>query len=112
MKATVIETALAMDLSSRISPIVSEQLACFDSPRYVIFPGFCDVHVHFREPGFSYKETIKTGSFSAARGGYTAVCTMPNLNPVPDSVENLNLQRAIIESDACIHVYPYGAITQ
>ena len=111
MKATVIETALAMDLSSRISPMVSEQLACFDSPNYVVFPGFCDVHVHFREPGFSYKETIKTGSLSAARGGYTAVCTMPNLNPVPDSVENLNLQRSIIENDACIHVYPYGAIT-
>ena len=111
MKATVIKTALAMDLSSRISPIVSGQLACFDSPKFAVFPGFCDVHVHFREPGFSYKETIKTGSFSAARGGYTAVCTMPNLNPVPDSVENLNLQRAIIENDACIHVYPYGAIT-
>ena len=111
MKATVIETALANDLSSRIAPMVSAELACFDSPKYAVFPGFCDVHVHFREPGFSYKETIKTGSLSAARGGYTAVCTMPNLNPVPDSVENLNLQRAIIESDACIHVYPYGAIT-
>ena len=111
MKATVIETAMATDLSSRISSIVSSQLAHFDSPKYVFFPGFCDVHVHFREPGFSYKETIKTGSFSAARGGYTAVCTMPNLNPVPDSVENLNLQRSIIETDACIHVYPYGAIT-
>ena len=111
MKATVIETALANDLSSRIVPMVSAELACFDSPKYAVFPGFCDVHVHFREPGFSYKETIKTGSLSAARGGYTAVCTMPNLNPVPDSVENLNLQRAIIESDACIHVYPYGAIT-
>ena len=111
MKTTVIQTALANDLSSRISPVVSEQLADFDSPRYVVFPGFCDVHVHFREPGFSYKETVYTGSLSAARGGYTAVCTMPNLNPVPDSVENLNLQRSIIEKDACIHVYPYGAIT-
>ena len=111
MKATVIQTALANDLSSRIAPVVSSKLACFDSPRYVILPGFCDVHVHFREPGFSYKETIKTGSLSAARGGYTAVCTMPNLNPVPDSIDNLNLQRSIIEKDACIHVYPYGAIT-
>ena len=97
MKTTVIQTALANDLSSRISPVVSEQLADFDSPRYVVFPGFCDVHVHFREPGFSYKETVYTGSLSAARGGYTAVCTMPNLNPVPDSVENLNLQRSIIK---------------
>ena len=111
MKANVIQTKMANDLSSRIAPVVSSQLAYFDSPKYVFLPGFCDVHVHFREPGFSYKETIKTGSQAAARGGYTAVCTMPNLNPVPDSVENLNLQRSIIESDACIHVYPYGAIT-
>ena len=76
-----------------------------------IFPGFCDVHVHFREPGFSYKETIKSGSRAAARGGYTAVCTMPNLMPVPDSVENLEKQLEIIEKDADINVYPYGAIT-
>ena len=54
-----------------------------------IFPGFCDVHVHFREPGFSYKETVKSGSMAAARGGYTAVCTMPNLNPVPDDLPHL-----------------------
>ena len=78
---------------------------------YIIVPGLCDVHVHFREPGFSYKETIATGSRAAARGGYTAVCTMPNLNPVPDSVENLRVQRRLIEETACIHVYPYGAIT-
>ena len=86
-------------------------LSGFDSSEYVIFPGFCDVHVHFREPGFSYKETIATGSRAAARGGYTAVCTMPNLNPVPDSVENLEVQRRLIRETACIHVYPYGAIT-
>ena len=78
---------------------------------YFILPGFCDVHVHFREPGFSYKETIKTGSLAAAHGGYTAVCTMPNLNPVPDSVENLHQQLRIIESDAVINVYPYASIT-
>lgn len=76
-----------------------------------IFPGFTDVHVHLREPGFSYKETIKTGTLAAAHGGYTAVCSMPNLNPVPDSVDNLNKQLKIIESDACIDVYPYGSIT-
>ncbi len=76
-----------------------------------VFPGFCDVHVHFREPGFSYKETIYSGSRAAAHGGYTAVCTMPNLNPVPDSVDNLKKQLDIIETDAAIHVYPYGAIT-
>ena len=78
---------------------------------YFIFPGFCDVHVHFREPGFSYKETIATGSKAAARGGYTAVCTMPNLNPVPDSVQHLGEQLAIIENDAVINVYPYASIT-
>ena len=96
---------------SNASIALSDDLAVFNSNKYTIFPGFCDVHVHFREPGFSYKETIKTGSLSAARGGYTAVCTMPNLNPVPDSVEHLKVQTDIIETDACIHVYPYGAIT-
>ena len=78
---------------------------------YAVFPGFCDVHVHFREPGFSYKETILSGSKSAARGGYTAVCTMPNLKPAPDTLEHLQQQLQIIENDACIHVYPYGTIT-
>ena len=81
------------------------------SPTYTILPGFCDVHVHFREPGFSYKETIASGSRAAAHGGYTAVCTMPNLNPVPDSVEHMAEQQEIIDRDACIHVYPYAAIT-
>ena len=83
----------------------------FNSSEYVAFPGFCDVHVHFREPGFSYKETIKSGSLAAAAGGYTTVCTMPNLNPVPDSVESLKMQNDIIDRDACINVYPYGSIT-
>ena len=106
MKAKIYETACAKDFV-----VLSSALSRFDAPEFAVFPGFCDVHVHFREPGFSYKETIKTGAQAAARGGYTAVCTMPNLNPVPDSVEHLNLQRAIIERDACIHVYPYGAIT-
>ena len=69
------------------------------------------MHVHFREPGFSYKETIATGSRAAARGGYTDVCTMPNLNPVPDSPERLRRQLELIRRDACIHVHPYGAIT-
>ena len=79
--------------------------------KYYVFPGFCDVHVHFREPGFSYKETILSGSRAAAHGGYTAVCTMPNLNPVPDSAEHLGEQLKIIEKDACINVYPYASIT-
>ena len=90
---------------------VAEMLSAFASSRYVVFPGFCDVHVHFREPGFSYKETIASGSLASAAGGYTAVCTMPNLNPVPDSVEHLHQQLKLIEEQAVIHVYPYGAIT-
>ena len=77
-----------------------------------IIPGFCDVHVHFREPGFSYKETIATGSLAAAHGGVTAAVTMPNLSPVPDSKENLAVQKAIIEKDAVISVYPLGSITK
>ncbi|MCI9448716.1 MAG: dihydroorotase [Clostridiales bacterium] len=87
-------------------------IGVYNSPEYFVFPGFCDVHVHFREPGFSYKETIAAGSMAAAHGGYTAVCTMPNLNPVPDSAENLKMQSDIIERDSVIHVYPYGAITK
>ena len=82
-----------------------------DNSDICVLPGFCDVHVHFREPGFSYKETVKSGSLAAAHGGYTTVCTMPNLNPVPDSVENLGLQLDIIKKDASIEVFPYGAIT-
>ena len=78
---------------------------------YTVFPGFCDVHVHFREPGFSYKETIRTGSLAAAHGGYTAVCTMPNLDPVPDSAENMKVQTDIIRTDSAIGVYPYASIT-
>ena len=111
-KANVISGSLGTAFADGIRASISASgLSVFDSPRYAIFPGFCDVHVHFREPGFSYKETIATGSLASARGGYTAVCTMPNLNPVPDSVQNLKLQRDLIENTACIHVYPYGSIT-
>ena len=91
--------------------ISSDSLSVFNSPKYAVFPGFCDVHVHFREPGFSYKETMVSGSAASARGGYTAVCTMPNLNPVPDSMEHLQQQLDLIRDGACIHVYPYGSIT-
>ena len=111
-KAKVYAASLGSVFSEGVcSSLSAPGLSGFDSSEYVIFPGFCDVHVHFREPGFSYKETIATGSRAAARGGYTAVCTMPNLNPVPDSVEHLEVQRRLIEETACIHVYPYGAIT-
>ena len=81
------------------------------SGQYVVFPGFCEVHAHLREPGFSYKETIAAGTRAAAHGGYTAVCPMPNLDPVPDCLEKLQPQLDIIETDAVIPVYPYGAIT-
>ena len=99
-----------------VLPSVDRALFCPEdfsqcSDNIVAFPGFCDVHVHFREPGFSYKEKIATGSLAAARGGYTAVCTMPNLSPVPDSVDNLQKQLEIIGRDAVIDVLPYGAIT-
>ena len=82
----------------------------FNKSQYVMFPGFCDVHVHFREPGFSYKETILTGARAAAAAGYTAVCTMPNLNPVPDSPEHLRPQLERIR-EAPVSVLPFGSIT-
>ncbi len=78
----------------------------------VILPGFCDVHVHFREPGFSYKETMESGVRAAAAGGYTAVCTMPNLLPAPDSREHLDVQLAAIRRAGRINVIPYGTITR
>ena len=86
-----------------LSPVISK--------KHIIVPGLCDVHVHFREPGFSYKETIASGSAAAAHGGYTAVCTMPNLVPVPDSAEHLQVQLDAIKRGAAIKVLPYGAIT-
>ena len=81
------------------------------SDNIYVFPAFCVVHVHFREPGFSYKETIYSGSRSAARGGYSDVCTMPNLNPVPDCYESIMEQRKIIERDAAVNVHPYASVT-
>ena len=84
-------------------PVVSDNI--------VLFPGLCDVHVHLREPGFFYKETVATGTAAAAHGGYTAVCSMPNLNPVPDSVPHLEEELRPIRHTAAICVYPYGAVT-
>ena len=97
-----------VSIADRLSSV---DLCAFNSPEYVIIPGFCDVHVHFREPGFSYKETILSGSLAAARGGYTAVCTMPNLDPVPDSKQNLKQQLDLIRQDGLIRIFPYGSIT-
>ncbi len=92
--------------------ITDNSAVLFDISGCVVFPGFADVHVHLREPGFSYKETVKSGSMAAARGGYTNVCTMPNLNPTPDCKENLELQLEIIKRDAAINVHPIGTITK
>ena len=83
----------------------------FFDDRYFILPAFADVHVHLREPGFFYKESIETGTAAAAHGGYTAVCSMPNLNPVPDNLEHLQVQLDAIQKTASIHVLPYGSIT-
>ena len=103
---------LAEAAEKAVKALHSLNLFSSDDAEYFLFPGFCDVHVHFREPGFSYKETIRTGSRAAARGGCTAVCAMPNLNPVPDCMETLRPQLDIIERNAAIRVLPYGAITR
>ena len=86
--------------------------ASLDVSSLVLLPGFVDVHVHLREPGFSYKETIRTGTLAAARGGYTTVCPMPNLDPAPDCMDSLNVQLDIIRRDAQVRVVPYGTITK
>ena len=90
---------------------LAASFSALNAPSHVLLPGFCDVHVHFREPGFSYKEAIASGSRAAARGGYTDVCAMPNLDPVPDSPAHLALEEELIARQACIRVHPYGAIT-
>lgn len=92
--------------------ITTDNVEIIDAEGCHILPSFVDLHVHFREPGYSYKETIKTGSEAAAAGGFTTVCTMPNLNPAPDNLENLKQQLSIIEKDACIEVIPFATITQ
>ena len=96
-----------------LSPFVGDvsEAKCPVFHNVAVFPGFCDVHVHLREPGFSYKENIATGTAASARGGYTAVCSMPNLKPTPDSPENLLPQLEAIRRDARIAVFPYGTIT-
>ena len=121
-KAFFMREGFKMERKTREIKVVKPQALASFSPRiqlsllpdtgvFTVFPGFCDVHVHFREPGFSYKETIRSGSLAAARGGYTAVCAMPNLDPVPDSAEHLEEELALIRRDAAIRVYPYGALT-
>ena len=99
-----------IDIADDLSPNSGDVVFNFNNA--VVFPGFVDVHVHLREPGFSYKETIASGTKAAARGGYTSVCAMPNLDPVPDNAENLAAEQKIIDDTAVISVYPYGSITK
>ena len=110
-KVQITHTACDPTFGESVLNFLSNVGLSVSNSAYAVFPGFCDVHVHFREPGFSYKETIATASRAAARGGYTAVCTMPNLKPAPDTLEHLDMQRQIIRQDACIRVLPYGTIT-
>ncbi len=97
----------------RIAPDLAAKqgVPVFEFQNCLLFPGLVDVHVHLRDPGFSFKETMRTGTLAAARGGYTAVCAMPNVSPVPDCAEALGVQLQRIREDAVVRVYPYGAIT-
>ncbi|MCH5190815.1 MAG: dihydroorotase [Oscillospiraceae bacterium] len=108
-KDILISDGIIADIADSIGPECADTVYSYDN--CYVFPGFTDVHVHLREPGFSYKETIRTGTLAAAHGGYTTVCAMPNLQPVPDCYENIKIQLDIIRDSAVINVYPYGAIT-
>ncbi len=108
-KDILIDSGIIAEISNSLAPDCADVVYNFND--LYVFPGFTDVHVHLREPGFSYKETIKTGTMASARGGYTSVCSMPNLNPVPDSISHLQEQIDIIQKDAVINVYPYASIT-
>lgn len=107
------DVAVEKGVVSEIAPSITPQFGdhVLDLSHCLVIPGLVDVHVHLREPGFLYKETVETGTMAAARGGYTAVCAMPNLNPAPDTMEHLKVQLDAIEKDAKIAVYPYGCIT-
>lgn len=108
-KDVLVDNGFIADISSHISP--ASGVTIFQYNNCFIFPGLIDVHVHLREPGFFYKETIKTGTLAAAHGGFAGVCAMPNLDPVPDSKEHLKAELELIERDAAVRVYPYGSIT-
>jgi len=108
-KDVMVENGIIVEIKSNIPPVSG--ISIFDMNNCFVFPGLIDVHVHLREPGYFYKETIFSGSMAAAHGGFTTVCAMPNLNPVPDSVEHLNTQLEIIKRDAVVRVLPYASIT-
>ena len=105
----LVENGTVVSIGAGIA--VSCDVPVVDAENLMILPGFADVHVHLREPGFFYKESIETGTKAAAKGGFTLVCSMPNLNPVPDCAENMAVQQEIIDRDAVIDVLPYAAIT-
>ena len=107
--SVLVENGIIADIFS--SDVDFDGVTVYNFKNSFIFPGLIDVHVHLREPGFSFKETVLSGTKAAARGGYTTVCSMPNLNPVPDSFDNLKLQLDAIKKDAVINVLPYGSIT-
>ncbi|MBO5374086.1 MAG: dihydroorotase [Clostridia bacterium] len=111
-RATIFKNGRFEQGGEAVAKTTSFDSLFIDSTKYIIFPGFADMHVHFREPGFSYKETIVTGNASAKHAGYTTVCTMPNLNPTPDSLENLKAQLELIKAGADIRVLPFGSITK
>ena len=111
LRTNAYETLLAAGKTIS-SAVYTDFVSSFSKGDFVCFPGFADVHVHLREPGFFYKETIESGTKACARGGFTDVCSMPNLNPVPDSLENLKIQLDIIKKDAVIGVHPFGSITK
>lgn len=116
-KGQFIKKDLLVDSDKVIADFDKEQSSClydrvFDLKNKYIIPGFVDVHVHLREPGFFYKESIRTGTLAGAHGGYTTICSMPNLNPPPNNLKNLETQLEIIDEDAVINVIPYGTITK
>ena len=100
----LVKDGFIFDMAQQIAAVPN--VLVLDCGNYHVFPGFTDVHVHLREPGFSYKETIQTGTLAAAHGGYTSVCSMPNVKPVPDSMEHLQLQLDQIARQAVVRVYP------
>ncbi len=112
MGGRFVSAPLFVDDKKVCEPISGGSVAVYNFKNCIIVPGFTDVHVHLREPGFSYKETIESGTRAAAAGGYTAVCSMPNLNPAPDSAEHIKMQLDLIEKGAAIRVYPYASITK
>ncbi len=105
----LVENGVFVSIGKELPVLDATVIPC---DRLTVFPGFSDVHVHLREPGFSYKETVSSGTLAAARGGYTNICSMPNLKPCPDSSDNLKLQLDLIKENAVINVYPFGTITK